>query len=277
MPMPHASAPAAMTAALAELAVDALVTLNAQVDAVEAVAVRALHGPVPADDAERDDARRCAHKVAGTAGTFAWDDASALLREAEAVLGGDSPLDLDAAVRLCELVVAARDDLDRPPFSSSPDDVPASPVALLAGAGGSRRRTAGGGATVDVVVVEDDVVLAALLCRVVTDLGLSVRHCEDGVSALGLLAGPAPAERPRLVLLDIDLPGRSGLSVLRVLQREGLTRSADVVMLSSRSGAADRELAAQLDATSFLSKPFALTDVTACLAWLVETIPCRAG
>jgi CheY-like chemotaxis protein len=275
MALPLSTAPAAMTAALEGLAVSALESLHAQVDAVEAVAVRSLHAPVPADDAERDDARRCAHKVAGTAGTFAWHDASGLMREAEAVLAADGALDLDAAVRLCELVVAARADLERPPFSA---DVagPSQPHVLTA-PGAPWPTTTDSRSTVDVVVVEDDLVLASLLCRVVTGLGLTVTHSEDGVGALQLLAGDAPAARPRLILLDIDLPGRSGLSVLRALQRDGVTRDTEVVMLSSRSGAADREQAADLGAASFLSKPFAISDVVACLDRLVEAVPCQAG
>ncbi|MCW2714933.1 MAG: two-component system response regulator [Frankiales bacterium] len=273
--MSHAPAmPAAMAAAMAGLAVDAKSSLIAQVDAVEAVAVRALQSPVPVHDPERVDALRCAHRVAGTAGAFGWHEASALLREAEALLEADGPLDDDAAVALCELVETARGDLARPPSPGDgtipqqqgpPAFAPLEPLATPPSAPDAQA------ATVDVVVVEDDLILGALLCQVVTDMGLSVQHCEDGVSALGLLAGAEPLARPRLVLLDIDLPGRSGLSVLRVLQRDRVTRSASVIMLSSRSGADDRELATELGATSFLSKPFAIRDVTDHLQLLVRS------
>ncbi len=261
--------PEAMGQAMAVLAQDAIASLNAQVDAVEAVAVRALHGPVPAGDTERDEALRCAHRIAGTAGAFSWHAASSLLREAEALLGADGDLDADAAVRLCELVMGARDDLERPPFSQSAESdagaASAPPVESSATQPPVTSRPCPDiplrTPTVDVVVVEDDLILGALLCRVVTDLGLTVAHCEDGVSALGLLAGADPPAHPRLILLDIDLPGRSGLSVLRVLQRDGVTASASVTMLSSRSGADDRQLAAELGATGFLSKPFAIRDI----------------
>lgn len=263
--------PEAMGQAMAGLAQDAIISLNAQVDAVEAVAVRALHGPVPAGDTEREDALRCAHRIAGTAGAFAWHAASALLREAEALLGSAEELDADAAVRLCELVMEARDDLDRPPFSpdagaaAAADAAPAGPTVESSAPQPPAPRPHAGvplrTPTVDVVVVEDDLILGALICRVVTDLGLTVAHCEDGVSALGLLAGTDPPASPRMILLDIDLPGRSGLSVLRVLQRDGVTASASVTMLSSRSGAEDRQLAAELGASGFLSKPFAIRDI----------------
>ena len=266
--------PEAMGAALAGLALDANVSLGEQVDTVEAVAVRALHGPVPSGDPEREDALRCAHRVAGTAGAFSWHQASSLLREAEALLSGDGDLDAEAAIRLCELVMEAREDLARPPFSfgvesAEPGDGSAAQAPV---APPSQPRRA---PTVDVVVVEDDLILGALICRVVTDLGLTVAHCEDGVSAIGLLAGAEPPAHPRLILLDIDLPGRSGLSVLRVLQRDGVTASASVTMLSSRSGADDRQLAAELGATGFLSKPFAISDIVARLQPLSATaVPC---
>lgn len=259
--------PEAMATAMAGLAVNARASLGTQVDAVEAVAVRALHSPVPADDAERADALRCAHRVAGTAGAFGWHATSALLLQAEAVLEADGPLDVDGAVHLCEVVMAAREDLARPPVpsvnpvpqQSQPGFAPLDPIEP------PRAMTTGPVATtptVDVVVVEDDLILGALLCQVVADLGLSVRHCEDGISALGLMAGADPLARPRMILLDIDLPGRSGLSVLRVLQRDEVTAYASVIMLSSRSGAEDREVATRLGASAFLSKPFAIRDVT---------------
>ncbi len=279
MTAPHSSfalpvdVPPAMADAMAGLAVDALTSLSAQVDAVEAVAVRALHGPVPAGDEERQEALHCAHRVAGTAGAFAWHATSALLQQAEVLLGREQDLDVDAAVRLCELVMEARDDLARPPFTGTAPPELTEGVTHLPAASGVQRTTPAPvrPSTVDVVVVEDDAILSALLCRVVTDLGLTVAVAEDGVSALGLLAGAEPLARPRLVLLDIDLPGRSGLSVLRVLQRDGVTDTASVVMLSSRSGAADRDQAAQLGATAFLSKPFAIRDVVARLQGLVDT------
>lgn len=268
--------PEAMVTAMAGLAVNARVSLGAQVDAVEAVAVRALHSPVAGGDDERADALRCAHRVAGTAGAFGWHATSALLLQAEAILDAEGPLDVDGAVSLCELVMAAREDLARPPVleedpvpqqQSQPAFAPLDPVEPRATAAAP----AAAMPTVDVVVVEDDLILGALLCQVVADLGLSVQHCEDGISALGLMAGAEPLARPRLILLDIDLPGRSGLSVLRVLQRDNVTASASVVMLSSRSGADDRELATQLGASSFLSKPFAIRDVTDHLQRLVRS------
>lgn len=274
--MSHAPAvPEAMATAMAGLAVGARVSLGEQVDAVEAVAVRALHSPVPADDPERADALRCAHRVAGTAGAFGWHATSALLLQAEAVLDADGPLDVDGAVSLCEVVMAAREDLARPPVLSEavPQQQTVSAFAPLEPLEPPRARAEAPAATtptVDVVVVEDDLILGALLCQVVADLGLSVQHCEDGISALGLLAGVDPLARPRMILLDIDLPGRSGLSVLRVLQRDQVTASAAVVMLSSRSGIDDRELATQLGASSFLSKPFAIRDVTDHLQRLVR-------
>lgn len=276
MPVPAAPAgpavpavPEAMSQALAVLALDARVSLGEQIDTVEALAVRALLDPVPHGDEERVEAEHCAHKVAGTAGAFAWHIASAQLRAAEALLGADGDLDVDGAAQLCELVVTARDDLARPPFTGGDPDGTAG-AASETDAPGRAPEPVPRQPTVDVAVVEDDHILAALICRVVTDLGLTVTVCEDGVSALGLLAGADPLVRPRMILLDIDLPGRSGLSVLRVLQRDGVTRAALVTMLSSRSGADDRALAAELGATAFLSKPFDIQDLVVRLRVLLD-------
>lgn len=223
-----------------------------QITAVEQVTAEALLAPVPASNEAREHARTCAHKVAGSAGSFGWNRATEVMREAEAVLKAPADLDIDAAIRLSEIVETARAEISgvtAPLISTRSPTNAAAPVAA--------------GATVDIVAVEDDAALATLIQQVLRDAGWTVEHVNDGVSALGALGGSSPVYRPRLLLLDIDLPGRSGLSLLRAFQRDGVCDRAKVVMLSSRSGSDDQALARRLGAHAFMSKPFALDDLTA--------------
>lgn len=108
----------------------------------------------------------------------------------------------------------------------------------------------------DVVVVEDDETIAGLLMHTLLARGYRAEWIADGAAAIQALTGPAPAMRGRVVLLDVDLPGRDGLSVLRALARDGLLERARVIMLTVRSG--EREVLKAMEAGAFdhVAKPF---------------------
>ena len=128
-------------------------------------------------------------------------------------------------------------------------------------AGGDRLEIASGSAggdRVDVALVEDDEVLAELLLHALQTRGYRTRHIADGDEAAQLLAGPRPQLRAELVLLDWDLPGRDGLTVLRGLAADGGLVHAKVVMLTFR--ASEREILSTLDigAVDHVAKPFSV-------------------
>jgi diguanylate cyclase (GGDEF)-like protein len=128
-------------------------------------------------------------------------------------------------------------------------------------AGGDRLEIAAGGADrdqVDVALVEDDEVLAELLLHALQTRGYRTRWIDDGDEAARLLAGPRPELRAELVLLDWDLPGRDGLTVLRGLASDGGLTHAKVVMLTFR--ASEREILSTLEigAVDHVAKPFSV-------------------
>ena len=128
-------------------------------------------------------------------------------------------------------------------------------------AGGDRLEIAAGDADrdqVDVALVEDDEVLAELLLHALQTRGYRTRWIGDGDEAARLLAGPRPALRAELVLLDWDLPGRDGLTVLRGLAADGGLVHAKVVMLTFR--ASEREILSTLEigAVDHVAKPFSV-------------------
>jgi diguanylate cyclase (GGDEF)-like protein len=128
-------------------------------------------------------------------------------------------------------------------------------------AGGDRLEIAAGAADrdqVDVALVEDDEVLAELLLHALQTRGYRTRWIDDGDEAARLLAGPRPELRAELVLLDWDLPGRDGLTVLRGLASDGGLTHTKVVMLTFR--ASEREILSTLEigAVDHVPKPFSV-------------------
>jgi diguanylate cyclase (GGDEF)-like protein len=111
---------------------------------------------------------------------------------------------------------------------------------------------------VDVAVVEDDTVLGSLLLESLQSQGYAVTRIADGERAAAALGGPAPEIPARLILLDVELPGLDGLSILRRLRSEGTLRRAKVIMLTARSGEAEVIRALELGAHDHVAKPFSM-------------------
>ncbi|MDE2492256.1 MAG: response regulator transcription factor [Elusimicrobia bacterium] len=85
-------------------------------------------------------------------------------------------------------------------------------------------------------------------------------HCASSAES-GLLA--ARAERPDLVLLDIELPGMDGLEMFRRLRAE---TSVPVIFLTGRAAELDRVLGLRLGADDYVAKPFSLDELSARVA-----------
>lgn len=124
------------------------------------------------------------------------------------------------------------------------------------------------GGLAKVLVVDDQPEIRRLLS--VALAGLQVLQAADGLAALEL----ARAELPRVVLLDVMLPGSmDGLAVLRALRADPCTRHLAVCMLTARGQASDEQLARGLGADGYVRKPFSPRAVR---AW-VDTQLARAA
>ena len=107
------------------------------------------------------------------------------------------------------------------------------------------------------LVVEDERALCETIVRSLHRLAYSVDYCHDGEQALGLLC----VERYDLVLLDLNLPGADGMTVLRTLRKTD--RDTRVLILSARSEVADKVAGLDAGANDYLSKPFHLAELEA--------------
>ena len=111
-------------------------------------------------------------------------------------------------------------------------------------------------AALDVLVVEDDDTLGELLMHALETRGYRATRIADGQAAASALAGDAAYLRPRVVLLDVDLPGMDGISVLRSWKQAGVLGYTRVIMLTVRSGEREVMETLRLDAFDHVAKPF---------------------
>ena len=107
------------------------------------------------------------------------------------------------------------------------------------------------------LLVEDDPTLRQALTFNLTREGYEVTSAADGEAGLEA----ARSERLDLVLLDVMLPGMSGIEVLRVLRREGVT--TPVIILSAKGDEIDRVVGLKLGADDYVAKPFSRPELLA--------------
>ncbi|MEP7382726.1 MAG: response regulator transcription factor, partial [Gemmatimonadota bacterium] len=103
---------------------------------------------------------------------------------------------------------------------------------------------------VSILVVEDRREVLEVLQRTLTDNGYRVITAMDGETGLKL----ALDEQPALIILDIGLPKRSGLSVAQELRARAFT--APVLMLTARDTVTDKVKGFEAGADDYLAKPF---------------------
>jgi len=108
-----------------------------------------------------------------------------------------------------------------------------------------------------ILVVEDDADLAYLVSRNLEVEGYTVRTASDGEAAVRAIRD----HMPDLVVLDLMLPKRSGIEVLRDLRR--MSHRVPVIILTARAGVSDRVLGLKLGADDYVTKPFEMAELLA--------------
>jgi DNA-binding response OmpR family regulator len=108
-----------------------------------------------------------------------------------------------------------------------------------------------------ILVVEDQPDIAELIAMHLRDLGHRVDCVHDGNGGYEA----ARSDRYDLILLDVMLPGRDGLDIVRGLRMDRVR--TPVLMLTARSTEIDRVLGLELGADDYLTKPFSIPELQA--------------
>ena len=120
----------------------------------------------------------------------------------------------------------------------------------------------------NILVVDDETPMRKLLSNNLKASGYAVRSAADGTEALKLIE----EHSFDLVLLDVNLPGPSGLQVLEALRRGTET---PVLMVSGRGRERDKVEALDLGADDYLSKPFGVGGIARARQSTAQTCCCR--
>jgi phosphate regulon transcriptional regulator PhoB len=110
-----------------------------------------------------------------------------------------------------------------------------------------------------ILVVEDEPDIRKLVQYSLEQERYKVLEAEDGEHALKLLE----RTRPNLVILDLMLPGMSGLELCKLLRDRHETARVPILMLTAKAGEADKVVGLEIGADDYLAKPFSPREMVA--------------
>lgn len=111
----------------------------------------------------------------------------------------------------------------------------------------------------NILIIEDEQTLVNNLADKLRAEGYEVSIAMDGESGWDKVR----AEKPRLVLLDIMLPGLDGLSLCRMIRNEATIMRTPIIMLTARGTEVDKIVGLESGADDYIVKPFGLGELLA--------------
>jgi CheY-like chemotaxis protein len=108
-----------------------------------------------------------------------------------------------------------------------------------------------------VLIADDEPSMRLLVHATIESDEYSVLEAVDGIEAWKIIQ----EEKPSLVLLDVQMPGRTGLEVLTLVKGDPTLRSTRVILLTSKAQETDVEKGLIAGADFYLTKPFSPLDL----------------
>jgi DNA-binding response OmpR family regulator len=108
-----------------------------------------------------------------------------------------------------------------------------------------------------VLITEDEPNIVESLTFILQRAGYEVSAVLDGEAAVRRLR----SDPPDIMILDIMLPKMNGFEVLKLIKTDPALKSLPVVILTAKGQAHDRQLAEQIGADAFVTKPFSNRDL----------------
>ena len=105
--------------------------------------------------------------------------------------------------------------------------------------------------------VEDDQSIRDLMLYTLNSAGFEAKGFDCGKDLIDALQ----AETPQLIMLDIILPGEDGLSLLKKLRMQPVTKNIPIIMATAKGTEYDKVIGLDLGADDYLAKPFGMMEM----------------
>ena len=123
----------------------------------------------------------------------------------------------------------------------------------------------GGILAVDVLIAEDEPSILESLDFIMRRAGWTISAVTDGEAALEAVR----RLKPRVLVLDVMLPKRSGFEVLKQIRADAETHALPVLILTAKGQQQDRRIAEEFGADVFVTKPYANAEVVGAVRQLL--------
>ena len=117
--------------------------------------------------------------------------------------------------------------------------------------------------------VEDDTSIRELMLYTLRASGFEAEGFVDGASLFDALR----RSQPRLILLDIMLPGMDGIEILKALRANPATAQIPVIMASAKGTEYDKVIGLDLGADDYLAKPFGMMEMVSRIRAVLRRMP----
>lgn len=124
-----------------------------------------------------------------------------------------------------------------------------------------------------ILVIESTPAIQELIALNLGMAGYQISRAADAESAMLMLEDGVPD----LLLLDWNLPGQSGLSLVRRLRAQAHTRSLPIMMVTARCGEPDKIMALESGADDYMTKPFSPREMVARVQCLLRRAQVPSG
>ena len=116
-----------------------------------------------------------------------------------------------------------------------------------------------------VLVVEDNALNMKLFCAIAAAQGYGVLRANSGSRAIDL----AHQEQPDLIVMDVNLPGMSGLEATRILKSDDDTRDIPIIITTAYGMRGDDEEILASGCDAFMAKPIGVTEFVGLMRSLI--------
>ncbi|MBN2282465.1 MAG: response regulator transcription factor [Deltaproteobacteria bacterium] len=110
-----------------------------------------------------------------------------------------------------------------------------------------------------ILVVDDERDIVDLICFNLEKEGFSTIGAHDGERALQIIQ----KEQPRLMILDLMLPGIQGMEICRIIRQSADLQDLPIIMLTAKNDELDRVLGLEMGADDYITKPFSVRELVA--------------
>ncbi len=117
-----------------------------------------------------------------------------------------------------------------------------------------------------ILIVEDNMLVQEVYASALQSLGCEVITADDGNEALAL----AEEEEPDLIIMDIMLPGVSGLDLVKTMKNDPGLKDTPIIVVTTMAMAADQEKIKAAGADAYLPKPIQVDEFTDAVRKILE-------